>query len=238
MPAPHPQMAPQPRPVAPTRNFAQPRVGRPIYTSPGARNVAVPHGRPGNTYVRVDRGHDVHVQRNTYVRPAPRPYARAPYVYGGHRYYAYHPYYYHAYSPFFFGPAFVPFGVFVGALAATAIIVNVADTPYRYDQGVWYAPTDGGYDVVTAPVGAFVPTLPPGAVAVAPNTYYYGGAYYAPTVGGYTVVAPQAGTVVDQLPPGGEEVTIGDQTYVRFGDTYYLPFLDNGQPRYEVVQVQ
>jgi hypothetical protein len=26
---------------------------------------------------------------------------------------------------------------------------------------------------------------------------------------------------------------------VRFGETYYLPFVDsNGQPRYEVVQVQ
>jgi hypothetical protein len=127
----------------------------------------------------------------------------------------------------------------VGTLAATAIIVSIADTQYRYDQGVWYAPTGDGYAVVTAPVGAFVTVLPPGAGAVAPNEYYFGGAYYAWTGNGYTVVAPQAGTVVDQLPPGGEEVVIGDQRYVRFGETYYLPFVDsNGQPRYEVVQVQ
>jgi hypothetical protein len=242
--APHPQMAPQARPVAPAgpRTFVAPsRAGRPApgYVNPGNRNVRVENRRVGNNYVRVDRSRDIHVQRNTFVRPAPRPYVRAPYAYGGHRYYAYHPYYYHRYTPYYWGPAFHPFGFFVGTLAATAIIVSIADTQYRYDQGVWYAPTGDGYAVVTAPVGAFVTVLPPGAGAVAPNEYYFGGAYYAWTGNGYTVVAPQAGTVVDQLPPGGEEVVIGDQRYVRFGETYYLPFVDsNGQPRYEVVQVQ
>ena len=172
------------------------------------------------------------------MRAAPRPYARAPYVYGGRRYYAYHPYAYHVYTPFFWGPAFVPFGVFVGALAATAIIVNVADEPYRYDDGVWYLPSNGGYTAVTAPIGATIPTLPPGAVGVAPNVSYYGGTYYQWNGAGYTVVAPQAGTIVTELPPGGEQVTIGSQQYIRFGETYYQPIVVNGQPAYEVVQIQ
>jgi hypothetical protein len=240
MMAPHPQMAPQPRSVAPARNFSgQPRAARPIYVNPGNRNVHVDNRRTGNSYVRVDRSRDVYVHRNTVVRPAPRPYVRAPYAYGGRRYYAYHPYAYHTYAPYYWGPTFYPFGAFVGTLAATAIIVSVADTAYRYDQGVWYAPTSEGYAVVTAPVGAIVTGLPPGAVAVGPSEYYYGGAYYERAGAGYMVVAPQAGTIVDQLPPGGEEVTIGDQRYVKFGETYYLPFVDsNGQPRYEVVEVR
>jgi len=73
---------------------------------------------------------------------------------------------------------------------------------------------------------------------VAPGVYYYAGAYYQWNGGGYTVVAPQAGTVVNQLPPGGEEITIGNQTYIRFGETYYQPILVNGQPAYEVVEVR
>ena len=92
--------------------------------------------------------------------------------------------------------------------------------------------------MVTAPVGAMVTTLPAQATVVNNNNYYYGGAYYEKSGGEYKVVAPQAGTVVDELPPGGEEVTIGDQKYVKFGETYYQPFEDNGKKKYEVVEVK
>ena len=46
---------------------------------------------------------------------------------------------------------------------------------------------------------------------------------------------PPAGAVVEGLPEGGEEVKIGDQTYVKVGDTYYQPVQDN---KYEVAQVE
>ena len=82
------------------------------------------------------------------------------------------------------------------------------------------------------------PPLPPNAVVVGPSTYYYGGTSYQMTGGSYQVVAPQAGTVVDELPAGGEEITVGDQRYVRFGDTYYQPIEVNGQPKYEIVEVR
>jgi hypothetical protein len=176
--------------------------------------------------------------RTTVVRTGPRPYTRAPYAYRGRRYYSYNPYVYHRYTPYRWGPAFYPVGAFVGGVAATAIIVTAANQQYRYNQGVWYVPSGGGYEVVPAPVGAVVPALPPGAVGLGGNEYYYGGTYYQRTSGGYIVVAPQAGTVVENLPPGGEEVTIGDQVYVRFGETYYQPIDLGGRPGYEVVQVR
>jgi hypothetical protein len=186
----------------------------------------------------VTRGRDLHYQRNTYVRPATAPYARAPYVHGGHRYYAHHPYAYHRYHPHTWGAGFYPFGAFVGSLAATAIFVDIADSQYAYDQGVWYAPDESGYDVVTAPVGGVVPELPSDAELVAPGVYYYGGAYYERFGGGFRVVQPWAGLVVSSLPPGGEEVVIGSQHYVRFGATTYQPIIVDGQPRYEVVEVR
>jgi hypothetical protein len=175
--------------------------------------------------------------RTAVVRTGPRPYGRAPYAYGGHRYYAYRPYAYHRYAPFAWGPAFHPVGFFLATMAATAIVVTVANTHYRYDQGVWYEPASGGYRVVPAPVGATVTTLPSGVVKVTETEYYYGGAYYQKSTKGYTVIAPQAGTVVEKLPPGGEEVTVGDRKYVKFGDVYYQP-IEQGGPKYEVVEVK
>jgi hypothetical protein len=192
-----------------------------------------------NRSVDVNGSRAVYMRRNTVVRPAPRPYARPPYAYRGRRYYAYHPYGYHRYAPYSWGPAFHPIGFVAATMAATAIAVTLANEQYQYDQGVWYAPApSGGYAVVPAPLGATVVELPPGAVMVNPSTYYSGGTYYEQGAGGYLVVAPEAGTVVDQLPPGGEEVTIGSQSYVKFGETIYQPFEEDGQPKYEVVQIR
>jgi hypothetical protein len=70
------------------------------------------------------------------------------------------------------------------------------------------------------------------------NNYYYGGTYYEKSDKGYTVVPPTAGTVVENLPEGGEEVKIGDVTYVKYGETYYQPIEQDGKSMYEVVDVQ
>jgi hypothetical protein len=187
--------------------------------------------------VSTPRG-NAYVGRTAVVRTGPRPYPHAPYAYGGRRYYAYRPYAYHAYAPFYWGPAFHPFGAVVATMAATAVIVSVANQQYHYNQGVWYVPASGGYQAVPAPVGGTVSTLPSGAATVAGGDYYYAGAYYQKAGNGYTVVAPQAGTVVEKLPPGGEEVTIGDRKYVKFGDTYYQPIEQDGKAKYEVVEVK
>ena len=65
-----------------------------------------------------------------------------------------------------------------------------------------------------------------------------GGAFYEKSSDGYKVVPPTAGAIVSNLPEGGEEVKIGDQTYVKFGETYYQPSQSNGKNVYEVVQVK
>jgi hypothetical protein len=222
-------------------------------TAPANRSTTPPShsGRTGNVNTTTNRNvnvnqsrtvnvhNDVHVHHNTAVRAAPRPYARAPYVHGGHRYYAHNTYVYRRYTPYVaWGPAFRPFGAVVATMAATAVVVSIANASYYYNAGVWYLPASSGYTVVTAPVGAVVTTLPPAAVVVDPNVYYYGGAYYEQTGSEYKVVPPTAGTVVEHLPEGGEEVTVGDKKYVKFGDTYYQPIEKDGKPAYEVVEVK
>jgi hypothetical protein len=123
---------------------------------------------------------------------------------------------------------------------------NLFETPvadeYWYDQGVFYLKADGGYTVVSAPIGAKIKTLPSGyeTITLDDNTknYYYGGAFYEKTSAGYTVVAPTAGSVVSNVSEGGEEVKLGDVTYVKLGETYYQPIQLNGKNMYEVVAVE
>lgn len=129
----------------------------------------------------------------------------------------------------------------MATLAVTAIVVSVESTQYHYDQGVWYAPSNGGYTAVPAPVGGTVNNIPSGAQTVntgTVNNYYYGGTYYEKDGSTYKVVPPTAGTIVDNLPEGGKEVTIGDVKYVKFGETYYQPVQVDGKNKYEVVLVE
>ena len=73
-----------------------------------------------------------------------------------------------------------PVGFFLTTLAVTAIVVSAAEKDYYYDQGVYYqksTKSDGtsGYVAVPAPIGAKVPTLPPGntPVTVAGGQTFY-----------------------------------------------------------------
>jgi hypothetical protein len=195
-----------------------------------------------NVNVNNSKNVNINNSRSTVVIANPKPYPRPPYAYGGHSYYAYHPYYYHPYHPYYFGPAYHPWGFFIATMAATAMIITVANQQYHYDQGVYYVASNGGYTVVQAPVGATITTLPPGSQTVVinetTNNYYYGGTYYEKKPEGYTVVPPTAGTVVENLPEGGKEEKIGEVTYVKVGETYYQPIEKNGKNMYEVVEVK
>jgi len=209
-----------------------------INRNSGNRNTNI----SGNTR-NVDRSRDITINNNhnTIVRRNTVIYTRPPYRYGGYRYYGYHPYYYHPYRPFYWGPVWHPWGFFVATLAVTAIVVSVENEQYHYDQGVWYAPSSGGYTAVPAPVGGTVNNIPSGAQTVntgTVNNYYYGGTYYEKEGNNYKVVAPTAGTIVENLPEGGEEVTRGDVKYIKFGETYYQPIQVDGKNKYEVVLVE
>ncbi|GAB3228489.1 hypothetical protein GCM10027454_28660 [Algoriphagus aestuariicola] len=196
--------------------------------------------------VNIDNSRNVNINvrntRNVAYRPPYRPYPRPPVVWGGYGFSCFRPYYYHPYTPFYWGPAWHPWGFFVAALATTAIIVTVENQKYHYDEGVFYTESDGGYVVVEAPQGATVKVIPSEAETVqvneTVNNYYYGGTFYEKEDGGYTVVPPPAGATVDQLPEGAEEVKVGDQTYVKYGDTYYLPVQVDGKNAYEIAQVE
>ncbi len=220
----------------PTINGSNQNSGNRARPSTRPTNPSGNAGRGGNT-INIDNSRNTTVVRNNSIR-----YNRPPHVYGGHRYYAYHPYYYHPYRPYSWGPAWHPWGYFVARIATTAIIISIANQQYHYDSGVYYTASSGGYTVVQAPVGATITTLPANAEPVVvnetTNNYYYGGTYYEKSDGGYTVVPPTAGTIVENLPEGAEEVKVGDQTYVKYGETYYLPVQKDGKNVYEVVDVQ
>lgn len=189
------------------------------------------------TNIQINNYRYTTVQRNTY-----RPYTRSPYRYGGHAYYSYHPFYYHAYRPFYWGPTWHPWGFFVARIGFGSIIISLDNQRYYYNNGVYYMPYNTGYTVVQAPYGARINTLPENYQTVivngTTNNYYYGGTYYEKSDDGYTVVPPVAGTIVENLPEGGEEVRIGDFTYVKIGETYYQPIQLDGKNVYEVVDVQ
>ena len=95
---------------------------------------------------------------------------------------------------------------------------------------------------MAAPLGAKIKTLPSGYETVVidekTNNYYYGGAFYEKSSDGYVVVAPMAGAVVEHISEGGEEVKMGDVTYVKFGETYFQPIQEDGKDMYEVADVE
>ena len=97
---------------------------------------------------------------------------------------------------------------------------------------------------MAAPVGGVVKTIPSGYETVVlddasgAKNYYWGGTFYEKVSNGYKVVAPTAGAVVEHMAEGGEEVKMGDVTYVKLGETYYQPIQQNGKSMYEVVNVE
>ncbi|MFI5193629.1 MAG: DUF6515 family protein [Chitinophagales bacterium] len=151
-----------------------------------------------------------------------------------------HAYAYHPYHPYIWGHNWHPLGFFAAALAADAFRFSLANQQYYYDEGVYYAPSSGGYSVVPAPVGATVSSLPPGYETTMVGNdyyYYYGGAFYINTGSAYQVVPAPPGAVVTQIPDGAVEQDIDGQTYLVFNNTYYQPVSENGEDAYEVVQM-
>jgi hypothetical protein len=52
------------------------------------------------------------------------------------------------------------------------------------------------------------------------------------------VVLATVGTIILKLPESGEEVEIGDQTYVQFVETYYQPIELDGKNMCEIVEIK
>jgi hypothetical protein len=112
----------------------------------------------------------------------------------------------------FGGHAYYPArGYGVRALPPGRIVVGGGR--YFFAGGVWYAPGPAGYVVVGAPIGLFVPVLPPVYTTVyfgGVPYYYANDAYYqwVPAQNQYEVVAPPGDDSAAQLdapppPPSG-----------------------------------
>jgi len=173
--------------------------------------------------------------------PTRRPYTRAPIIYGGRRFYAYHSYYPHPFTAFRYGPTWHPLGFFLTALVGTAIVIDLENRSYHYSAGVFYAPYNNGYQVVPAPYGAYVPSIPQGYQQVSvggQSYYYYGGAFFVLNGNNYEVVQAPSGAVVYNLPEGATQEQVDNYMYMQYNGTYYQPIQINGQNAYEVVELE
>ncbi len=79
---------------------------------------------------------------------------------------------------------------------------DIVENNYYYDEGVYYKESSGekkGYDVVQAPSGIEITTLPSGyTTTIAENMkyYYHGGAFYIQTDSSYKVVPAPIGAII------------------------------------------
>jgi hypothetical protein len=152
-------------------------------------------------------------------------------------FFIYHP---HPFVPFFWGPTWRPIGYVTPRLAPTAIVINVNHRPYHFNDGVFFSHNDRGYEVVAAPMGAVVRSLPAGnsRIMVGDNTFYYfGGVFYEMANNNqFRVVPPPPGAIVTQLPEGATEMMFDGMTFLEFQGTFYQPIIHNGQNAFVVVE--
>jgi len=120
-------------------------------------------------------------------------------------------------------------------------MISLENRQYGYYDGVFYEPYNNGYQVVPPPMGAYVPSIPDGfqQVMVGDQTYFYfGGAFFIQNGGNYQVVAAPAGAVIYNLPEGATTQQVDSYNYLVYNGIYYLPIQINGQPAYEVVELE
>lgn len=133
----------------------------------GARIASVPRYAPGRVYGGVNVG--IGVRSNYFYRGAGfygRPYYGVGY---GAYYRSYYPH----------------IGIFFNVLPFGYYPFYFGGYPYYYNEGLFYQPYNGGYQVVAPPVNAEVPRLPRGAQEIVINGQQYfekDGVYYQPIV--------------------------------------------------------
>jgi hypothetical protein len=136
-------------------------------------------------------------------------------------------------------PVHVLRGQRIHALPPAYVSITFNNQPYFYgDDGAYYQPeSDGQYLVVQPPVGALVPSLPPGAVAivVGPTTFYYlDGDFYVAQDSSFAVVNPPPGVVVPTLPSDASQVVINGAVAYQFNGFNYTPSIQDGVTVYTV----
>jgi uncharacterized protein DUF6515 len=107
-------------------------------------------------------------------------------------------------------------GAFVRAVPGRPFVVARGGGRYFYSGGVWYAPRGPSFVIVGAPIGVFVPVLPPfyTTVWVGGFPYYYANdTYYTwhDAESGYEVVDPPNEQAVSTAPPPSDDLFIYPQ---------------------------
>lgn len=138
-------------------------------------------------------------------------------------------------------------GYAVRTLPYAAVTLTFGGLFFYYTDGIYYRHDHNRYVVALPPVGLLVPALPPAhsVVILGGRKYYtYADVYYVwdEPRGAYRVIeAPLyeagylRGDIVDSLPDNAYSVTIEGKHYFRFGDTYFLQSVQNGEIVYVVV---
>ena len=108
--------------------------------------------------------------------------------------------------------------------------------------GRFFLNTPGGFQPVSAPVGATLATLPVGYVKVdvqSTSYFYHHGAFFRRDPGhqAYLVVDPPVGATVPSIPPGYEHVYIDSLRYYKLGEVYYRSFYRRGVRVFKVVDI-
>lgn len=127
------------------------------------------------------------------------------------------------------------YGTWRHGLRVGCVQVFVNETPYYYDEGIFYKQAGADYQTVYPPVGAVVPRVPDGAMAIAAGNlvyYYAGGAFYVQQGDGFAIAPPPLGVIVPELPPGAVQVAVSNGVAYQFNGLYYQPVFVNGATQY------
>lgn len=98
-------------------------------------------------------------------------------------------------------------GEFIRTLPRRSRLVVHAGLHYHYFGGVWYRPHRSHFIIVSPPIGAIVPFLPPyyTVIWVGGTPFYYANdVYYTHSGDGYVVVAPPKGEVSKVAPSSSQ----------------------------------
>jgi hypothetical protein len=136
-------------------------------------------------------------------------------------------------------PARIIRGQHIHDLPHAHVTVLFGNQSFFYDgDGIYYQQQgDGDYLVVQPPVGAIVPYVPDGIVAipVGPATYYYlDGVFYVAQDGSYAVVNPPPGIVVPTVPTDADQVVINGTVCYQYNGFNYTPSIQDGVTVYTV----
>jgi len=141
--------------------------------------------------------------------------------------------------PYWGYPYFPYWGGFYWGISPYALEFMYNDMNYYDNDGIYYRSEDGKYQVVAAPVGYRVKTLPKGSsqftVDGVPYFYYFG-TYYTPSEGQYEVVEPPVGAMVESIPQGYEKLEIQGQTYYILNGVQYKAVMQDNEVWYQVIK--